>query len=67
MQQAGTLWFLPGDDQIMSLDNPARCSLTTRIDWYVQGVPEPASWTMMIAGFGAVGAAARRRRAMAAC
>lgn len=27
------------------------------------GVPEPATWTLMIAGFGAVGAALRRRRA----
>ena len=26
------------------------------------GVPEPASWAMLIAGFGLVGAAARRRR-----
>jgi hypothetical protein len=26
------------------------------------GVPEPASWAMMIAGFGMVGAAVRRRR-----
>jgi len=29
-------------------------------------VPEPASWAMLIAGFGLVGAAARRRRAAAA-
>ncbi|WP_419816742.1 PEPxxWA-CTERM sorting domain-containing protein [Glacieibacterium sp.] len=28
----------------------------------VPGVPEPASWALMIAGFGLVGAAARRRR-----
>jgi hypothetical protein len=28
-------------------------------------VPEPASWAMMIAGFGAIGAALRRRRALA--
>jgi hypothetical protein len=26
------------------------------------GIPEPASWALMIAGFGVVGAAARRRR-----
>jgi hypothetical protein len=32
------------------------------------GVPEPATWGMMIAGFGLVGAAARRRRqAIAVC
>ncbi|WP_235902895.1 PEPxxWA-CTERM sorting domain-containing protein [Sandarakinorhabdus oryzae] len=30
------------------------------------GVPEPASWAMLITGFGLVGAAARRRRAVAA-
>ncbi len=30
------------------------------------GVPEPASWAMLIAGFGLVGAAARRRRVVAA-
>jgi hypothetical protein len=29
-------------------------------------VPEPASWTMLIAGFGLIGAAARRRRTAAA-
>ena len=28
-------------------------------------VPEPATWTMMIAGFGLVGGALRRRRAPA--
>ena len=30
------------------------------------GVPEPATWMMMIAGFGLCGAAARRRRTMSA-
>jgi PEP-CTERM motif len=30
------------------------------------GVPEPASWAMLIAGFGLVGAVARRRNAIAA-
>jgi hypothetical protein len=29
-------------------------------------VPEPASWVMLVAGFGAVGAALRRRRTVAA-
>nr|WP_310522819.1 PEPxxWA-CTERM sorting domain-containing protein [Polymorphobacter sp.] len=33
---------------------------------YVATVPEPASWAMLIAGFGLVGAAARRRRVVAA-
>ncbi|MDB5436896.1 MAG: hypothetical protein JWR47_3153, partial [Phenylobacterium sp.] len=30
------------------------------------GVPEPTTWTMMIAGFFGLGAALRRRRATAA-
>ena len=38
--------------------------------WVVRGmsaaVPEPASWAMLIAGFGLVGAAMRRRAAVAA-
>jgi hypothetical protein len=29
-------------------------------------VPEPATWAMLIIGFGLVGAAARRRKAMGA-
>ena len=29
-------------------------------------VPEPAAWALMIAGFGMVGGAARRRRAIMA-
>jgi len=32
----------------------------------VGGVPEPASWALMIAGFGLAGASLRRRRALAA-
>ena len=32
----------------------------------IGGVPEPASWAMLIAGFGLVGASARRRRAVTA-
>jgi hypothetical protein len=41
------------------------------IESYVPGafggvIPEPATWAMLIAGFGLVGAAARRRRAIAA-
>ncbi len=28
------------------------------------GVPEPATWALLLAGFGAIGAAARRRRAL---
>jgi hypothetical protein len=43
---------------IYSLDNPLRQGL------FVPGVPEPATWAMLIAGFGLVGSAIRRRRAV---
>jgi hypothetical protein len=36
---------------------------TSFIDGVSAGVPEPASWALMILGFGAAGAALRRRRA----
>lgn len=38
---------------------PLAYSITSE---YVSAVPEPATWTMMIAGFGLVGSAIRRRR-----
>lgn len=37
----------------------------SRIDLTFQAVPEPATWAMMIAGFGLVGFAARRRKTLA--
>jgi hypothetical protein len=33
---------------------------------FTTGVPEPAAWTMMLVGFGALGGALRRRRGLAA-
>ncbi len=39
---------------------------SANFDFAVAGVPEPASWALMIGGFGLVGAAARRRRAVTA-
>ncbi|MFQ3664795.1 MAG: PEPxxWA-CTERM sorting domain-containing protein [Sphingomonadaceae bacterium] len=42
---------------IFSLDTPTRQGL------FIPEVPEPATWAMLIAGFGMVGYAARRRRA----
>ncbi len=36
------------------------------LDVGVPGVPEPATWALMIGGFGMVGAAARRRRTVVA-
>ncbi|WP_308911691.1 PEPxxWA-CTERM sorting domain-containing protein [Pseudokordiimonas caeni] len=38
----------------------------TRVDGSVSGIPEPATWLMMIMGFGLAGVAARRRRWLAA-
>ena len=46
---------------------PARDSVGLILDNVsldVTAVPEPASWTMMIVGFGLVGAVSRRRQAM---
>jgi len=40
-------------------------SASATVDWtisYGPAIPEPATWAMMIGGFGLVGAAARRRR-----
>ncbi|WP_293901331.1 PEPxxWA-CTERM sorting domain-containing protein [Phenylobacterium sp.] len=49
-----------------TLDDPssAASAIGVRIDGnrYVAAVPEPASWTMMIAGFGAIGGVLRTRR-----
>ena len=39
---------------------------STAINVTLTAVPEPASWALMIAGFGLVGVAARRRAAAAA-
>ncbi len=52
---------------LLSLDNDPTTldTLTFNEVTPVVGVPEPASWAMMIAGFGLIGAATRRRRAAA--
>ena len=55
---AGNVWNMPGTQ------GQGNCCHET---WVVRGtggaVPEPASWAMLIAGFGLVGAAQRRRKA----
>jgi hypothetical protein len=43
-------------------DNGNAAIIASSVDQISGNVPEPASWAMMIAGFGLVGAAARRRR-----
>lgn len=46
-----------GGDEAWAIDK-----LALTYDARARGVPEPAAWAMMIAGFGLAGAAARRRR-----
>jgi PEP-CTERM motif len=48
-------------------DASAACAFTRTVTGVagVGGVPEPASWALMIGGFGLAGAALRRRRAVA--
>jgi hypothetical protein len=45
--------FQFGGDTVIATEGAARVD---------PGVPEPASWAMLIAGFGLTGAAMRRRR-----
>jgi len=52
----GGAGFQGGDDESWGIDNFHLAAVTG-------GVPEPATWAMMIAGFGLAGAALRRRRA----
>jgi len=59
-QASGAGWQ-GGDDESWGIDN-------IKIDYFTRGgngVPEPAAWAMMIAGFGLVGAAMRKRNKVA--
>lgn len=54
-QASGAGWQA-GDDESWGIDN-------IKIDYFTRGgVPEPAAWAMMLAGFGMVGGAVRRRK-----
>ncbi len=49
-----------------SLVHGFRFDTTPGVNVALAAIPEPASWAMMLAGFGIVGAASRRRRVVAA-
>lgn len=61
-----TLGFVPGGRPFVLQDgvtaNAGTYLVNNRFGAAPGGVPEPASWTLMIAGFGLTGAALRRRR-----
>ncbi len=59
--RAGGAGWQGGTDESWGIDNFALSAITAD-----GGVPEPATWAMLIAGFGLVGAAARRRTALTA-
>jgi len=45
------------------IDGLSAAQVATIVNFTVTAVPEPASWAMMMIGFGATGAMLRRRRA----
>jgi len=53
-------------DKTFNLSEAFRIVTSSGLDPTVSGVPEPASWALMITGFGLAGAMLRRRRAQAA-
>ena len=56
--------FSTGNTWTLSNPSSAESAIGVRIDGnrLAAGVPEPASWTLMIAGFGAIGGMLRNRR-----
>lgn len=56
---------LSGDPFTLTLNGTVRRggTLSTSLSFAGAGVPEPATWALMILGFGAVGGAMRRRQA----
>lgn len=49
-----------------ALEKPEVRNLPAEFDTPVTPVPEPATWAMMISGFGLIGVALRRRAAVTA-
>lgn len=60
----GIIQFKGSFDQISFSSNNVEywSGLTVGVEGFASAVPEPATWAMLITGFGLVGAAARRRR-----
>lgn len=60
---SGDLDFSYGSGEIFAInpDNTVATSIPFRVDSVLVAVPEPATWAMMILGFGTVGTAIRRR------
>jgi hypothetical protein len=52
----------PYPTQIVFTSEKDNWSTQFRINYFGGGVPEPATWSLLILGFGAVGGAMRRRR-----
>ena len=50
------------EQDIFTLDSRHSSAVNVRIDSVSGGVPEPATWAMMLTGFGGMGALLRRRR-----
>ncbi len=61
-------WRTPHDDGAVASSPPAPLPPVIDPPGFARAVPEPATWAMLIAGFGLVGASLRGRRkaAMAA-
>ena len=63
----GIVGYSRSDMYIICSPLPGRTAFLAHFDGPgIAGVPEPASWAMLIAGFGLTGSAMRRRRAVAA-
>ena len=65
--QSGAGEHMTGFTLASAQGNGSAPSTTDYLLGVAGAVPEPASWAMLIAGFGLVGAVARRRRTAVAC